>query len=687
MADEALRGDLANSTDPTKGAALVGYMSRTQFDKNQERVTPEDFGAGRPGVTDNQAWNSMLSALHSTLSHVNQIEAKGTYYFTAPLTQQITRNNLTLDGCGSGIIDCSGMDQTATSYLFTATSPRLTGAKTQLTSSLVETHSRAGHILTVADSSQFQVGDGLLVTSLGHYFGGIVDKSGYTPRNRGFINKVKSIPSATQIAMEWSPIMAIDLAEGAVNVWGCRFNKGLKITNFAEIRSGTDEIRIDSGPTSACLLNAEYYEDVEISNIGRFYNWGGSAIRTQFGIKHRLSNVDFRQVHQAWNLFGIEGFTSENNRFYGGRRCYNTDASGIRQIDPDSQEVVHSNNFLSLGGSTYFAFTGPGGHLCLSQRIIGHKTRNVTNGINSRGKRLTVIGCDLEASNGIGVGYDNSNVSDPSYDEEPNVEWVMIDNTTRIRAASVGILISSSVDSGDIQAQITADAAGIRSWAKYLNNLKISSYIEGNSAADSKAVWISAAIEIHNIQIVNSTFKNVESAVLMEGVSTSADHIRIDSCLFDNVALDFVRMNGAAFDTRTCGVLNCKRTVDPSGNYLAGFRASGHPTPHEYNNDWPPLRRLYVVNSGSIDLEDPIPQFTLFINNGTSDVTLSTINNGYSGRQITLVRSGTSGSVTIAAGGNIYLAGGSCTLSSNEHSITLVCRSGTIWSEVGRYVG
>lgn len=680
--------DLANSTDPTKGATLVGYMGRTQFDKNQERVTPEDFGAGHPGVTDNQAWNSMLVALHSTLSHINQIEAKGTYYFTASLTQQITRNNLTIDGCGSGIIDCSGMDQTATSYLFTATSSRLTSAKTQLTSSLVETHARLDATLNVVDSSQFQVGDGLLVTSLGHYFGGIDEQSGYTPRWRGFVNKVRNIPSATQITMEWSPIMAIDISHGTVNVWGCSFNTGLKITNFAEIRSGTDEIRIDSGPTSACLLNAEYYEDVEISNVGRFYNWGASATRTQFGIRHRLSNVDFRQVHQAWNLFGIEGFTSENNRFYGGRRCYNTDASGLRQIDPGSQEVVHSNNFLSLGGSTYFAFTGPGGHLCLSQRIIGHKTRNVTNGINSRGKRLTVIGCDIEANNGVGVGYDNPNVSDPnSYDEEPNVEWVMIDNTTRIRAANVGVLISSSIDNGDIQAQITAGAAGIRSWAKYLNNLKISSYLEGNSDVGSKAIWISAATKVHNVQLVNSTFKNVERGVFMEGIATSADHIRIDSCLFDNVALDFVRMNGAAFDTLTCGTLNCKRTNDPSGNYLAGFKASGHTTPHEYNNDWPPLRRLYVVNSGSIDLEDPIPQFTLFINNGTSNVSLSNINNGHSGRQVTIVRAGTSGNVTVISGGNIYLNGGTCTLSSNEHSITLVCRSGTIWSEIGRYTG
>ncbi|CAM4231283.1 hypothetical protein [Bordetella muralis] len=52
MADDALRGDLANVSDAAKGAALVGYLSsgqgaigNTVSDKLNECVSVLDFGA------------------------------------------------------------------------------------------------------------------------------------------------------------------------------------------------------------------------------------------------------------------------------------------------------------------------------------------------------------------------------------------------------------------------------------------------------------------------------------------------------------------------------------------------------------------------------------------------------------------------------------------------------------------
>ncbi|CAM4231352.1 glycosyl hydrolase family 28-related protein [Bordetella muralis] len=63
MADDALRGDLANATDPTKGAALVGYYGGTGSSPDdtvfaQLSSTPlriEAFGAVGDGVTDDTA--------------------------------------------------------------------------------------------------------------------------------------------------------------------------------------------------------------------------------------------------------------------------------------------------------------------------------------------------------------------------------------------------------------------------------------------------------------------------------------------------------------------------------------------------------------------------------------------------------------------------------------------------------
>lgn len=47
--------DLANNTDPAKGAALVGYRGRTQRDKNEDTLSVRDFGAVGDGVTDDSA--------------------------------------------------------------------------------------------------------------------------------------------------------------------------------------------------------------------------------------------------------------------------------------------------------------------------------------------------------------------------------------------------------------------------------------------------------------------------------------------------------------------------------------------------------------------------------------------------------------------------------------------------------
>lgn len=47
--------DLANSTNPTKGAALVGYRGRDVADRLQDEISVRDFGAKGDGVTDDTA--------------------------------------------------------------------------------------------------------------------------------------------------------------------------------------------------------------------------------------------------------------------------------------------------------------------------------------------------------------------------------------------------------------------------------------------------------------------------------------------------------------------------------------------------------------------------------------------------------------------------------------------------------
>lgn len=57
-----LRNDLANATDPAKGAALVGYKDRTLAGRLDEFPSFKDFGASDDGATDNAAAVSAASA-------------------------------------------------------------------------------------------------------------------------------------------------------------------------------------------------------------------------------------------------------------------------------------------------------------------------------------------------------------------------------------------------------------------------------------------------------------------------------------------------------------------------------------------------------------------------------------------------------------------------------------------------
>lgn len=687
MVGTAKKSELA---DPNEGSSTIAFNSyQTVKDKLSQWVSPEDFGAGKPGVTDNDAWNEMFAALNGDLLNIRRVEAKGTYYFSEPLTVTLTRGDITFDGCGSGILDLSGMDQTSQNYLFRFFGPGFTGAKTTAVTDLTPSVRRLNsYPLNVASTDGFEVGDALIVSSL-EYFGGIAGMSGYDWRGRGFVNRVVNVQSGTQLHMAWGPIMSMSTSAATINVRAAKFIKNIKICNFQEIRSGTDEYRPGSDYVSAALFNAEFTENVSLENIGRFYNFGGPAIRSNIGINHSLINCDFRTVHQGWNVNGIEGFTEYGNRFEAGRRLFNTDNSVVRSIDPDQlREVVHTNHVYSNGNNTYNAHTGPGGHLCNSMIVQGARTKNVGVGINYRGKNLIVLGCHLEANIGVGAGYDSGAASDPtSYAQIPNIEYLYIDSSTTITANDYGVLISSSVDRAQIDCDIVAGTP-IRSWCKYLRNVKVTGKLQGTDDQSSVGFQLSAAVQVSNVNIAGAIFKDLYQGVTLASISEDSERFFVDNCLFDNVTYRFVRADSLRLSPRTFGVTNNRMSAPPSSNAVSGFiSSSGHAVAYEYNNEWGPSRALYVVDAATITLIDPQPSFPLFIANGTSNVTLSTINGGVRGQRVTIMRGGSSGTVTVDSSGNIGISGGSVTLTASNHAVTLFCHFSGGWVEEGRYTG
>lgn len=66
--DDKLRQDLANSTDPAKGAGLVGYRGRTVAERLGDSASPQDEGAVGDGVADDLA---ALDAVAASGKHVH----------------------------------------------------------------------------------------------------------------------------------------------------------------------------------------------------------------------------------------------------------------------------------------------------------------------------------------------------------------------------------------------------------------------------------------------------------------------------------------------------------------------------------------------------------------------------------------------------------------------------------------
>jgi len=118
-----LSANLADSSDVAKGDALVavkqpftGGVARTQHDKNQETVTPEDFGAVGNGTTDDttslQNW--------ATCGVKNKLLPGKTYKVVAGI---VLEDGAVVRGCGrSSVIDASaiGASFTGTSVLSSA---------------------------------------------------------------------------------------------------------------------------------------------------------------------------------------------------------------------------------------------------------------------------------------------------------------------------------------------------------------------------------------------------------------------------------------------------------------------------------------------------------------------------------------------------------------------------------------
>ncbi len=112
-ADSSLRQELAEDSDPAKGAALIGYKGRTVYDRLGDQVSAADFGAVGDGVTDDS--NALVQFWLSAIAKPgipHRLEAK-TYAISAPLPT-INVSNVIVLGEGAEIHDIGPKPMTGT---------------------------------------------------------------------------------------------------------------------------------------------------------------------------------------------------------------------------------------------------------------------------------------------------------------------------------------------------------------------------------------------------------------------------------------------------------------------------------------------------------------------------------------------------------------------------------------------
>jgi len=155
---DVLRNDLANATDPSKGAGLVGYMGRTVAEKLDDWASVMDYGAVGDGVADDTA-EFVAAIADCKASGKRGLKLAGrTYKLTSRVNVDIS--GFTIDGEGATIIWAgAGLDSLNTGVFefkgtLSATATTVAADAAEYTSAMV-----------VASAAGFAVGDVVQIDS------------------------------------------------------------------------------------------------------------------------------------------------------------------------------------------------------------------------------------------------------------------------------------------------------------------------------------------------------------------------------------------------------------------------------------------------------------------------------------------------------------------------------------------
>lgn len=163
MADDALRGDLANSTDPTKGAALVGYNEYQNVRETLDNVINiRSFGFS-PAASAATNTTALTQAITHAKGRPIIIESDEDYEMDRLSIQDLTNDvNLHFKGTGyvKKLIGSGGVFSTYAPTYGVQNVTAITDTTTSI-NNVVEEVTR----LTVADTGEYSAGDTIKIVS------------------------------------------------------------------------------------------------------------------------------------------------------------------------------------------------------------------------------------------------------------------------------------------------------------------------------------------------------------------------------------------------------------------------------------------------------------------------------------------------------------------------------------------
>jgi hypothetical protein len=563
MADDALRGDLANATDPTKGATLVGYNTyQTVREHLSDIVTFEQFGAGSTPQENDAALVRLITYLNDKGGNCT-VQVNGLYKFTEACPVPLTVGNVYF--VGRGIFDLSDLP-TATLYNFIEVSgPGFTGAQSTVTAPWVSTRG-AGNVgenlvLKVADSTGFGRGDWVTVTST-EYYTGAAKVSGFRIVGRGRLRRVQAIVDATTLALDEESGQDFDTANHTVTARGLRMIENIGLDGFTIIGPSPNILSNAGSYTGPRFLGGKYIHNYYEKNL-TVRNFQTSATLLTLCDHLTFTSSSYKSVYTGSSSLSCRNATWSDIDFNRGRRPQNWDDAFRPFAGVSTIEEVQSEHMTILGGLTRNA-VGIGGHVCHRATLLATRVYSCEGAINQRGMHLKIVGCDFDTLNGcvtLGVGAsimeDNS-----SYAEDPSCGDIYIDETTTMSAQS-GPCINAMVGWDSFHCTATLKGpGGLAAFGKHLSNVYIVPRfiaVGSTPAAYNIGAGPSQPLDASNIRFESGRIEGAERAIWHKGARNSiVSNFYVDGVQFVDCPIHYVRCDTPAnMDRLTCHVRDC----------------------------------------------------------------------------------------------------------------------------------